>query len=269
MKLTQILREVDAAHLTLHSDTLEVFKHIDIEECRVIAKEDISAGTLLYRSRPYLTYIHGGVPSQRLLCALISLEQKDEVEKLTSPLYPRTEEEYVEYFSIRYPGVYVEDPRSYITDLKVKTNQFFTLDGKACVYNLGSRFNHGCRANCMHTVSGDNDELHVFSLRDISKGEECTIIYDHTVLSLPTDERRRILNDKFFFHCECEACVLQMNENDMMKYALRVKKIACVDKCHSCQKLSIVKQCSRCRRVKYCGMRCQKQDWKHHNEQCK
>eukprot|EP01084_Bolivina_argentea_P214252 363762_1 len=39
--------------------------------------------------------------------------------------------------------------------------------------------------------------------------------------------------------------------------------------CHVCLKQNVTSRCSRCKSIYYCGMQCQKKNWKEHKKQCK
>ncbi|BGP57780.1 hypothetical protein JCM8202v2_005427 [Rhodotorula sphaerocarpa] len=84
---------------------------------------------------------------------------------------------------------------------------------------LTALINHSCAPNAVvvfpsFPASGSNTSKHmaVVALRDIPAGEE--ILTSYVDLSLPRTDRRRELEERYKFRCECEACDTPAGEVD-------------------------------------------------------
>jgi len=62
-------------------------------------------------------------------------------------------------------------------------------------------------------------------------------------------------------HIEAGQVTLKQETVDMLTFATKL--------CHICQKDAKDKLCSRCRKVRYCSVECQKKDWNRHKKFCK
>ncbi|KAI5867870.1 hypothetical protein GGS23DRAFT_550441 [Durotheca rogersii] len=69
-----------------------------------------------------------------------------------------------------------------------------------------ARINHSCRNNAQNTWNAELGRLTIHAGRDIEAGQEITITYADPLADCA--ERRRFLQDHFFFTCECEICLL-------------------------------------------------------------
>lgn len=78
-----------------------------------------------------------------------------------------------------------------------------------CVLPEASYFNHSCAPNLdKHRIGRST----VFTLNcDVSKGQELCIDYKG-ILHLQVHERRRILEDNWFFSCSCARCLSELRE---------------------------------------------------------
>ncbi|CAE7636249.1 unnamed protein product [Symbiodinium sp. CCMP2456] len=64
--------------------------------------------------------------------------------------------------------------------------------------------NHSCVPNCVEQIGGGC--VHFFALRDIEPGEEITFAY--LDLSLPLEDRKRLVKTSWDFSCDCARCRL-------------------------------------------------------------
>ncbi|CAG8608811.1 15820_t:CDS:10 [Funneliformis caledonium] len=86
-------------------------------------------------------------------------------------------------------------------------NSFSILDGEmipngVAVYPNASLINHSCRPNCI--IVFEKSKMMVRCIEPIVIGQEITINY--TDLSQSGEERRKELQDRYFFLCRCELC---------------------------------------------------------------
>ncbi|CAI2185125.1 7862_t:CDS:10 [Funneliformis geosporum] len=86
-------------------------------------------------------------------------------------------------------------------------NSFSILDGEmipngVAVYPNVSLINHSCRPNCI--IIFEKSKMIVRCIEPIVIGQEITINY--TDLSQSGEERRKELQDRYFFLCRCELC---------------------------------------------------------------
>jgi len=84
----------------------------------------------------------------------------------------------------------------------VEVNARLSLDQELALYETGSRFNHSCRPNAMHTALGT-----VVAVQEILAGSEITVSYlDVDALLLPTPARQAKLST-WGFRCQCSECL--------------------------------------------------------------
>lgn len=80
-----------------------------------------------------------------------------------------------------------------------------SLGDRIFSFKQGCCINHSCAPNCDWIVL--NGILVVEAKRDIRKGEEITISYDHDITALEGKaDRRRALLQTYVFLCTCERC---------------------------------------------------------------
>jgi len=72
--------------------------------------------------------------------------------------------------------------------------------------------NHSCVANCVFSADPDGT-LYVATTDTIEKGEELTVQYIEMDPEVPLDERRRALEESFYFLCRCELCQEEEDED--------------------------------------------------------
>lgn len=74
------------------------------------------------------------------------------------------------------------------------------------IFDSMSFFNHHCSPNAFHFIV--RDKMILISSRPIAKDQEVCICYDADFLSVNknTKERRKILNDRWNFDCNCDRC---------------------------------------------------------------
>eukprot|EP01125_Pyxidicula_operculata_P018966 TRINITY_DN6824_c0_g1_i1.p1 TRINITY_DN6824_c0_g1~~TRINITY_DN6824_c0_g1_i1.p1 ORF type:complete len:687 (+),score=54.35 TRINITY_DN6824_c0_g1_i1:223-2061(+) len=76
------------------------------------------------------------------------------------------------------------------------------------VYPVCSLLNHSCYPNCIIDWAQDSINLSIRATRRIPKGTKITISYGpQCATTTSVFERRRGLQSKFFFNCNCEVCV--------------------------------------------------------------
>ncbi|CAG8488228.1 4314_t:CDS:10 [Ambispora gerdemannii] len=136
---------------------------------------------------------------------------------------------------------------------RLTCNSFSVLDAEMIgigvgIYTNTALINHSCVPNCLAVFDGS--KLMVRNIRPIQKNEEITITY--TDLGLPTMERRRELNERYFFLCRCELCKrYEFKENVDPRNALRCKTEGCLNPIEPPNPLDlqeeIVVKCSNCK----------------------
>lgn len=83
----------------------------------------------------------------------------------------------------------------------------------AGIFPLAAYFNHSCRPNCAHHYNQRTRMYEIRTIEDIAPGTELNICYlAETRWHLPTDQRRKLLMDKYYFHCMCRRCNRQSIE---------------------------------------------------------
>ncbi|EJP61138.1 SET domain-containing protein 5 [Beauveria bassiana ARSEF 2860] len=81
-----------------------------------------------------------------------------------------------------------------------------------------SRINHSCRHNAQNTWNENIGRLTIHALCDIEEGQEITISY--LSRRMEYTERRRLLQAKFCFDCECELCLLPPSHREESDHRL-------------------------------------------------
>jgi len=107
---------------------------------------------------------------------------------------------------------------------KLQTNLFHICNDLSTPIGLGyyppaSLLNHSCLPNCVMVF--EKEKLLVRNIRNIAPGEELTIPYVDTMM--PRSERRRELQERYFFLCECERCLSAPHNEDELLARLRCK----------------------------------------------
>lgn len=130
------------------------------------------------------------------------------------------------------------------------------------VYLDLSYYNHSCRPNCIQFVEA-NGTAHLFTTRDIRKGEELFVCYLLDA-NLTNKQRREQLRLYYDFDCMCEVCLggeTELGPVQWMRSGL--------DRCAECGKPNAL-ACKGCKFLSYCSRDCQKEGWKRgHKEVCK
>eukprot|EP00026_Physarum_polycephalum_P012085 Phypoly_transcript_12356.p1 GENE.Phypoly_transcript_12356~~Phypoly_transcript_12356.p1 ORF type:complete len:347 (+),score=35.40 Phypoly_transcript_12356:42-1043(+) len=79
-----------------------------------------------------------------------------------------------------------------------------SLDSESGLFPIFSRINHSCTPNSNHYFNPALGKETVHAVKDIAAGEEVTTTYIDLLSS--RKQRRKILEQKFNFLCECPAC---------------------------------------------------------------
>ncbi|KAJ8393055.1 hypothetical protein AAFF_G00069590 [Aldrovandia affinis] len=100
---------------------------------------------------------------------------------------------------------------------EVTCNCFSISDGELQEVGVGiypsvSLLNHACRPNCVMVFEGRT--LLLRAVRDIQPLEELTISY--TDMMRPSKERRKRLQEQYYFLCQCEYCTSTDTDSDML-----------------------------------------------------
>lgn len=74
------------------------------------------------------------------------------------------------------------------------------------IYLDACRINHDCRSVAVFTWNENLKQITIHAVKNISKGEEITINYNHAFESW--ENRRQALFEDFGFHCSCHTCSL-------------------------------------------------------------
>lgn len=117
------------------------------------------------------------------------------------------------------------------------------------VYPKLQYINHACPGSLKINVkhSGPTTALLLLiTTRRIRAGEE--LFWSYLEGDMPHVARRERLFRHYGFWCECDVCTAV---------------------CITCGSKQNLKQCSRCKRLKYCSLACQKQDYPRHKNSCK
>ena len=72
------------------------------------------------------------------------------------------------------------------------------------LFPVGAMVNHACRPNML--VNFDGTQLTMRACRDIAAHEELSISYGPHYVRMPVAMRNRMLNEQYFFNCDCNAC---------------------------------------------------------------
>lgn len=91
-------------------------------------------------------------------------------------------------------------------------NEFFNDCGLG-VYPLAAMINHSCIPNCIQHFN-DEGVIAIRTMRNIKAGEEISISYID--IAMPTWLRRKELLKSYYFHCNCDRCIIADVTNDMM-----------------------------------------------------
>ncbi|KAJ8288682.1 hypothetical protein COCON_G00013410 [Conger conger] len=99
----------------------------------------------------------------------------------------------------------------------VTCNCFSISDGELQEVGVGlypsvSLLNHACGPNCVMVFEGGT--LRLRAVRDIRPLEELTISY--TDVMTPSQERRKRLQEQYYFLCECDRCTNTDKDADML-----------------------------------------------------
>jgi hypothetical protein len=104
------------------------------------------------------------------------------------------------------------------------------------IYPNVSLINHSCRPNCI--VVFVKSKMMVRCIEPIMKDQEITINY--TDLSQPGEERRKELQDRYFFLCRCELCEYYKLKNHVdPRSALRCQNPTCSNAIESPESLEL------------------------------
>ncbi|XP_071948093.1 histone-lysine N-methyltransferase SMYD3-like [Antedon mediterranea] len=79
------------------------------------------------------------------------------------------------------------------------------------LYLKAAIFNHSCSPNCIAVFNSTT--LHMRAVKNIKKGEELLVSYID--LMYPTEIRQQMLQDQYFFTCDCTACQERVNDGQM------------------------------------------------------
>ena len=100
----------------------------------------------------------------------------------------------------------------------------------AGIFPLAAYFNHSCRPNCAHHYNERTKMYEIRTVEDISPGTKLTICYlAETRWYLPTDQRRKLLKDRYDFHCMCRRCDRDASTctKDILKAELALECVRC------------------------------------------
>lgn len=75
------------------------------------------------------------------------------------------------------------------------------------IYDILSRFNHSCEPNIDHYLD-DDGVTYCSATRAIKQDEQCFINYFADSQNTNAEERQRLLEETWFFKCECKKCTL-------------------------------------------------------------
>lgn len=124
----------------------------------------------------------------------------------------------------------------------VRHSEPFELGG--AVYPTISLLNHSCYANlARHSVNGKF--CVVRASRNIQSNEELLDNYGAYFVTMPLDERLKILERQYFFRCCCIACSEEWETFDKLK-ATRYKCASCTNELGT--SLSQIKSCPHCKK---------------------
>lgn len=153
----------------------------------VVALLNIPAGTRITKEAPYMIMTAGN-PSEvdtNITKALTKLDEKQRS---------------------AFQSLHNADPSHPCANYAIFNTNALPLgvnSPKAAVYPTLCRINHSCLPNAHHSWN-ENLKMETFhALRNIRRGEEVTIAY---TVDGPRAQRRALLQNKFGFECQCEAC---------------------------------------------------------------
>lgn len=155
--------------------------------------------------------------------------------------------------------------------LKIAANAFRSST-ENLLYLFGSLFNHSCVANAYRDIR--NGVMYVFNTQYISKGSEVFIHYLDEITTIDNvHKRKEIIKKKLGFDCTCSACRDQTASQpwDLLYHFSRLyHKNVPSENCAWCGKKDVVlKKCTACKFIQYCGRECQVQHWRcKHRKQC-
>ena len=88
------------------------------------------------------------------------------------------------------------------TAVKMDRNNFF--EG---LFPLAAKFNHSCHPNCFSYFEESTQTMVIRTTSYVSAGSELNIFYlAERNMYMPTDQRRRLLEKKYGFVCQCSRC---------------------------------------------------------------
>ncbi|PKC13975.1 SET domain-containing protein [Rhizophagus irregularis] len=108
-------------------------------------------------------------------------------------------------------------------------NSFSIMDGEmipngAAIYSNTSLINHSCQPNCV--VVFEKSKMMIRCIEPIMKDQEITINYID--VSQPGEERRKELQDRYYFICRCELCEYYKSKDHVdPRSALRCQNPTC------------------------------------------
>ncbi|ESK88030.1 set domain-containing protein 5 [Moniliophthora roreri MCA 2997] len=114
------------------------------------------------------------------------------------------------------PSTQTEEERYFMTEGIIQNNAVALRKGGEpylSVFPRMARINHACAGsfNMMFSWREAEEELRVYAIKDVKRGEELTITYIES--RRPKEERIKHLEDAYGFTCTCHECSLPVEES--------------------------------------------------------
>ena len=95
------------------------------------------------------------------------------------------------------------------------TNSFEVIDYEMGICLKASRFNHSCSPNARFSYNSNTDEIRIYALRTIPRGEEIFVAYFFGIplYGSPRHSRQATLRTTYHFTCACSVCSLPEAES--------------------------------------------------------
>jgi hypothetical protein len=193
-------------------ETLFVIDRTAAGSRRVIAAQDIAKGTRIWAEKPIIKF------PNIIYDPTIAEKQVAETVKTLSKDYQRAFFSLSNMFTKAHPKI-----------LGIATTNSLSIDrDRHGVFLQAAILNHSCRNNAFNAFNAASNQLTVYSIQDIKKGDEITINYIPNKAICVRSERQKALRTQRFFICRCSLCTAP--EPERLESDARCKQMTEIDR---------------------------------------